>query len=63
MALVHVDSPNGSEPEVHGDPVNGGMVFWRNPDLPCEKYRWPASDAAELIAFAPATVERHCGIE
>jgi hypothetical protein len=63
MACANFSSDNSFEAEVHGDPVNGGMVFWRNPDLPREKYQWSPMDTAELIAFAHATVEHYRGID
>lgn len=63
MACANFRLADNFEPEVHGDPVNGGMVFWRNPDLPREKYRWPPCDTTELIEFAHATVEHYRGID
>jgi hypothetical protein len=61
--LRELDSGNNFDAEVHGDPVNGAMVFWRNPDLPRDKYQWPPTDTGELIEFAHATVEHCRGID
>jgi hypothetical protein len=63
MALAHFHSRTLFEPEVHGDPVNGGMVFWRCPDLPREKYLCLPIDTQELIAFAHTTVDHYRGID
>lgn len=63
MACAKFSSRVSFEAEVHGDPINGGTVFWRNPDLPREKYRWPPCDTSELITFAHATSEHYRGID
>lgn len=63
MALAHFHSRTSFEAEMHGDPVNGGMVFWRCPDLPREKYQFTPIDTPELITFAHATSEHYRSID